>query len=959
MTTASDLDLLAARLLEGGARTPAYDEALRGWFEPLGAPPPGALAASSPDQLLSRCDIRLRPRAIELHDLLASRAGEAVIRSSPPQRLWVMLDRGGDALALRLSAWRVQGPAGLAADAGLHALAERDLEYRRAEAAACRVLAAHHPQAAVRYSLTTIDGDPFRDPIGDGSLGAALAVAALSACRRGSPFALDHRGAVTGSLTSDGRIGSVDQRGLKAKAVAARHAGARRLVVPADQAARLPGVTGIALREAATVEEARRQMRILRPLARAALAVLLVALLATGAIVHAVRSERQDELRTALAAERAMERALEVADDNPQRALQLAAAAGLLEPEETAPARALLAVALPPGLRFLPDLPAPATALSWRDGKIVAATGRRAYEIVPGGSHWRRGRRLPAHGFAAFSGREQLVMGGARGAWTLDLRRGKSVRLSHRRVRSVAGGGGMAAVLTATGVVVALRGDRAERVASPARLVAIAVSSRGDLFATDGLGRLLRDRRGRFVLTDGNVPISSSVGFRRLGVLAAEGAQAIAADDGGSLFTRSSYRPDGVGPTGPPVSALLSLPNDRGVAIRRNAYAEVFDTDGVYLTVRLEQRLPGAFSTAATSADGRRLVVAGRQAALLRLDQSRPSTVLLTEALAFDRNGGLLGLGRTFGGVMRLARNSWSELIPPPGRSGDLGAPVFSPNGRWAAQMEPKGRVRIFDLWNRRVSVHDFDYANYDGPIDDFSQHMGMLDDGRISLSRSEEDEFAGTTYLVDPATEKAERVSYNGYGPFARELAPGRLLLARGEHVDLIRLEDMKLLRTATVIGALVNTLTASANGKIVFFGTSSGDLWSWTPAEESARPRRLGQVDGGVISLVALGDGSVLFGTASRGLRRPARIFAVDVADANVKLLDLPEVSSFARLALSPDRRRLAIPSSKPVGATLLVTHLDPREACSRAGGEVSAAVWHRAIGGLSVKAPSCPGG
>jgi hypothetical protein len=91
---------------------------------------------------------------------------------------------------------------------------------------------------------------------------------------------------------------------------------------------------------------------------------------------------------------------------------------------------------------------------------------------------------------------------------------------------------------------------------------------------------------------------------------------------------------------------------------------------------------------------------------------------------------------------------------------------------------------------------------------------------------------------------------------------------------------------------------------------------------------------------------------------VRTSARIFAVDVADAHVKLLDMPEVSSFASLALSPDQERIAISSSNPVGAALLPTRLNPQEACSRAGGEVPAAVWSRAIGGLPVEPPSCPG-
>jgi hypothetical protein len=157
-----------------------------------------------------------------------------------------------------------------------------------------------------------------------------------------------------------------------------------------------------------------------------------------------------------------------------------------------------------------------------------------------------------------------------------------------------------------------------------------------------------------------------------------------------------------------------------------------------------------------------------------------------------------------------------------------------------------------------------------------------------------------------------------------------------------------------ATVPGAFITAL--AVGGRRVFFGTSSGDVWSWMPATDQG-PQRLGQVDGALSSLVANRNGSVLFGTAIRGLRE-SRLFAVDVPDSQVELLSAPENGPVAHAALAPNQRLVAFSASSPVGAELLTARLTPREACARAGGEVPTAVWHQAIGSLPVPAPKCGG-
>jgi len=961
----NDASVLAARLIGGQERTAGFVRALREWFAAVGTPPAAAFLADSPAQLLNACEGDLRPRAIELYELLETeRTGHAPRRQSSPQSVWVALDRGGGGVALRLSTWRVDGPAGLASDARRHAWATRDHEFRRAEATASRVLEDRHPGAAVRYSLSYPDRRPYSEPIREGSFGAPLAVAALETVRRRSPFAVDRRGALTGALTSDGRIGSVEQSGLRGKALAARGAGARRMIVPPRQAVGLGGIGGIRIREAATVDEARRRLRVVRPLVKATLAMLVAAVAVGGLLVHELRADHLHDRQRGLAAERAMSSALAMVDSHPQTALQIAAAAARFDPGGTAPARSLLAAALPPDVRFLPDPPATVTALAWSRGGVMATTSGRLYRLERRRRRWRPGPAIPDHRLAAFSDPDHVAVAGRKGAWLVAVDDGGTRRLTKAPVREVAGGGGVAACLTRKGTVIVADADSTKQIPvtqptgtwSVDRIVEVAVTPGGKLVAGDRLGRVFNRVGDRLVL-DGVSPITPKL--ESLTALAAGGGRVIAAGEDGEIDVIDPELPDGYGPTGAAVSALVPLPGHRGAAIRSDG-AEVFVTDGTYSGVRTEQRLGGRYRAVAASPDGRHLIVAGREAAVLRLDRSFPSPFLFTQTISFDRAGHPLGLSSEHGGAMRLRAGSPSVLVPGPKRVGEFSLATVSPNGHWATYVGPKGRIRRLDLWSGKARTFTARHATYDARIEDFFIYPGVLDDGRLALGEdtNDDDEIDGVTYLFDPEKDRTRRLHYDGAGPFARQLGPGRLLIASGDHLDLVRLRDMTLATSVTAPGAYINTIAASASGRMVFFGTSSGDLWSWTPA--AGKPaRRLGQVDGAIISLVSNRNGSVLFGTTDRGLRKSSRVFAVDVPNRNIELLEVPDNGSTARATISPDQDLVAISASRPVGAVLLSARLAPREACARAGGEVPAAAWREAIGGLPVPAPSCADG
>ncbi len=961
----TDLAPLRARLLDGGPRTAAAAAALRDWFGSLAEVPPAAFEASTPSELVRACEWVLRPRALELHDLLRAQAGHAPRQRSRPRRLWVALDRGAAGVALRLSAWRVDGPTGLAADFRVHAGASRDQNFRRAEAAASRVLEARCPGVAVRYSLARADGSPYLDPIEDGSLGAALAVAALAvAAPRRSPFALDPRGALTGTLTSDGRVGSVDQGGLAAKAQAARSAGVRRLVVPRNQVAPLLGLSGIRVREAGTVQEARRRLRVVRRAVKVVALSLLALVVLGGLAVHQLRAGDQDERKRELAAERAMSRALAIVDSDPRAALQLSADAARISPGATAPARSLVAAALPPDVRFLPRLPSPATAISWSPAGIVAATGTRLYTLAAHESSWRLGPKIPAHKGAAFYAPGRLLVGGTEGAWLVNVRTGARSLLTTRPVSRVAGGGGLAAVLTDEGrVTIEEGGDRRSlRVAEPhgtwpvKRVVLIAVTPAGRLVASDDLGRVLRRRGDKLVL--GNI---APMGFKlgRLQTLAAAAGQVVGSAGDGVVFTRSSTGPNGFGPAAEAVSAILSLPGDRDVVLRRGL-AEVSVVDGVYRKLRRELQLGGHYGAAAVSPGGRRLVLAGREVAVVRLDRSLPSPILATRTIAFDRAGGPLGLSNVSDEIVRLGSRSSPVVIPGHGAGYPSGTPGVSLNGHWAVEAEPDARVRLIDLWADRAHTFSVRLGTGSGRIERLLPTLGVLDDGRIVLSEAPEegDPLEGTTYLVDPRTHRVEALMYSGSGPFSRGLPSGRLLLTQGEHLDLIRTRTMTLARRATVPGAYIDTVTADSSGGRIFFGTISGDIWSWTP-ETGAGPERLGQVDGKLLSLVADRNGSVLYGTVGGGIRESARTFVVDVAAHQIEQLEAPEGGPTMAAALSPDQTVLALSATDPIGAELIAARLTPAEACARDGGDISATAWRRAIGGLAVGVPECPAG
>jgi hypothetical protein len=685
------LGLLARRLLGGAARSAESDAAMRRWFG-VRELPPGVLEAASP-RLLVEAAGNLRSQAIALHDLLKGVEDDWPSRRGDPVGVWGLLDRGGGGTALRLWAWRVDGPAGLAADARLHGFAERDEAYRSAERSAARVLAARSPRAAVRYALVADDGEPFGERIGEGSLGLALAVAALEAARGRLFVEIDPGAAFTGTVASDGAVGPVDPRGLVAKGIAAQRVGTRRLVVPSGQATVLSALAGIQILETGSVAEVLRRARVVRRAVKvvAVLSAAVVALAGFGVREH--RADRYDDRQRELAAVRAMAHALAIADSDPRAALGVAAGAGALEPDATEPGRALLAATLPPGVRFLPDLRARATALSWTDDRIRAATDRGLLELDVEGGRWRALHRLPRHRLAAFDGSgDRLVLGGRAGASVIDLRSGRTARLTTTPARAVAAGDETVA-LTRSGRVVASDGLGAPRpVAAPGRVMAIAVH--GDrVGAVDGAGRLLR-MRGAELVRDKDTPLEVS---GRLTALSVVDGRTVAADRSGVVVDRDPDRLDSSTPTYPVASAVLALPRGRSAAVRRGWGVEILTPDG-YLRLRREQRLAGRFSAVAVSPDGRRLLAAGREVAVLRLDRYLPSRIPLAHSVVFDPRGRLVTLDRFWGSVVRLRPNR-SPTVLYDGRDGlEAGTPVASLNGRWAAQNRSDGKIRRWDL---------------------------------------------------------------------------------------------------------------------------------------------------------------------------------------------------------------------------------------------------------------------
>ena len=250
----------------------------------------------------------------------------------------------------------------------------------------------------------------------------------------------------------------MDPSGLEAKARAARRSGVRPSVVPREQKAALPSL-GLRVDEVDSVEGAFRTVRVLRPAAKLALATVVAATAMIAVLAGARYQDHLDHERRHLAAERAIGRAEELVDIAPRTALELAAAAAALDPEATEPRRAILAASLPTGLRYLPNLPAEATAVAWTPRGMRAATAGSLLALAPGANRWVAEYSLPVHEIAAFSSDGQsLVLGGRRGALVVDLVTRRRSTMTAEPVRSIAAGRGVAAL---TGVRARAAGSRA------------------------------------------------------------------------------------------------------------------------------------------------------------------------------------------------------------------------------------------------------------------------------------------------------------------------------------------------------------------------------------------------------------------------------------------------------------------------------------------------------------------
>jgi hypothetical protein len=180
---------------------------------------------------------------------------------------------------------------------------------------------------------------------------------------------------------------------------------------------------------------------------------------------------------------------------------------------------------------------------------------------------------------------------------------------------------------------------------------------------------------------------------------------------------------------------------------------------------------------------------------------------------------------------------------------------------------------------------------------------------------------------------------------------------LARGEAVEVLKIAGMRKTARVRVPGEYVNSLAAAENGETVFFGARSGNVWRWRPSQRGSL-ERIAQVDGMMVSLAARQDGRLLFGARFHGLRQPSALFGIDVERGETTKIDFPEAVSPFGLDLSANGRWLAAGGADPVGAVLVSSHLDPADACARAGRAVPQQVWRRAVGGLPVAAPQCSG-
>lgn len=920
------------------------------WFAEVGGAGDPQPQVSQLTDLLA-VDPPFLPRALELHDLLsavaAGRRREAGACVSVP----VVLDRGSGGTTLSLIAYRTNGAPGFAADAFVHGFAVRDGGYRRAEQAVHEILARRAPEAAVRYALLAPDGVPYERLILDGSFGAALALTAVSCARPRRLTTLGSGSALTGIITSDESIGPVDPVGLQAKVVAARTSGANRLLVPAGQSGLLPPHPGIGVREIRDLDAARRAASGVRP---RVFAVGLVALGLTASFGLAARLRHNADERRAerhVAATRATLRADDLIDTAPRTAVSLIAAAATLEPHSQVGARDLLAARLPYGLRYLTDPPEPIEAVTWTASGISGATAHSWLHYAGARHGWVMRARLPTHLQAAFTKDGRLLLQLKRGALLFAAPDRPGVKVSTRRLTAIAAGYHKALLLDTRGSLTGIDASGgAKAIAAPTPMRAIALSERDSVVTVSRGGSLYETARGMLKRFPGRAPgaaPNSPLPRSPIDLIAVRGKQVVALGDDGHLTER--------GPGGE-VNGVQQG-SGRAVLALGSGYSAVARSDGLELQfasaftgVNRTTRLAGDFVALAASPDSRRLVAAGQEVATLSLESTLRTPTIGTSTITFGPRNHLLAFGGAYANQSRLAlgRDAVDITGLQPYSPGQV---RVSANRRWAARLQRLGGVDIWDLQRgKHSSITPHDAL---GKIASVYYNIGVLDNGDVAialatntLSRGGSPAF-GETLIVNRSTGLVRERRYEGSAQSIQGISEGRLLLARGELLDVVRIGDMRRVARARLPGERISATTSTPDGTI-FLGSSGGTVWRWS-GDSSAPPTPIAKLGSAVLALAARFDGRLVFASAFSDSS------LIDVEQRHAVEMSLPETYRTLSGAFAPDGSTLVIGDAVQA-AHLVSVQLDALQACTIANQVLGRSAWRAAVGRTHVEAPTC---
>ena len=781
---------------------------------------------------------------------------------------------------------------------------------------------------------------PTFERVDEGSFGVPLAALALAIVRGGALRMVDARAAATGIVHSDGSVGPVAADGLRGKVLAAQEVGVRRVLVPAGQKAMLTGVGGMRAVEASSVDEAVRWVRVVRPRVRVAAVIALALAVLAGPAIRAKQSSDTSAQERQLAGQRAIEHALQIVDDDPRAALGLAAAAARLDEPGTEIRRAMLAARLPQGLRYLPELPQVAEAVSIGGTRILALTARQLLQFDDLSGRWRVLSDVPAHELGAFTAEGGALLGGPDGAVLVDPRAREPAVVTSEPVRLIAAGRGVA-VVTSTDRVLFARTPLAgmQRIDAPERLTAITLSDRGELFAA-AHRRILRLVRGRLV-TDVRSYWLSADPKKPLRGLSVRGDEIVMVDSGGFVtqgnrFTASSGGSDAL-------TALALSPRRRLVVSRQ--VAEIRDGPKINPFPPLEHRLRGSFSTAALSLDGQRMILAGKQVVLLAAQSGLTGPRESTDSVTFTSDGGVSSFWTSKAMLYRSRPGAEATTHDTPRKA--AGFVLLSPDGRRAAQAAPAGVLRTWDLASGERRETPLRIASVSRPVP-LKRWLAPLDDGRVAVMAE------GMIYLVDPRRPTETPPSYP-VGDRVHSAGPGMVILTSDDDLTVVRTRDMRRVAQVELSGERVVELAARADGREVFLGTQSGTIWRWAP-ERNAAPRRVVALEGGVYALASRGDGKLLAVATASGPRENTQ-YLVDVEARRFVRLPYPEITLSLSAAISPRGDKLALGAQEPIAAHVLSLRLTAKQACVAAGRSfVPAAIWLAAVGDLGVAQPSC---